>query len=99
MQVRITIAAWRPRKARLLSKSVRLGISSWTDTWAIGVNGYPSPARPMRLADLLEKAAALKVNVVQIADNLPLHKLDPEELRDIRDQAASFGIKIEIGTR
>jgi len=63
------------------------------------MNGYPSPVRPIRLADLLERAAALKVSVVQIADNLPLHKLDSEELRDVRDQAASLGIKIEIGTR
>lgn len=53
----------------------------------------------MGLADLLEKAVALKVGVVQIADNLPLHKLDAGELRDVRDQAVSLGIKIEIGTR
>jgi len=78
---------------------VRLGISSWTFPWAIGVSGYPQPARPIGLSDLLEKAAALKVGVVQIADNLPLHKLDAKELRDVRDQAASLGIKIEIGTR
>jgi len=78
---------------------VRLGVSSWTFPWAIGVSGYPQPARPIRVADLLEKAAALKVSVVQIADNLPLHKLHVKELRDARDQAASSGIKIEIGTR
>jgi len=78
---------------------VRLGISSWTFPWAIGVSGYPQPVRPIRLSDLLDKAAALKVSVVQIADNLPLHKLDAKELRDVRDQAVSLGIKIEIGTR
>ena len=53
----------------------------------------------MRLSDLLDRAAALKVSVVQIADNLPIHKLDSAELRDVRDQAFSSGIKIEIGTR
>jgi 3-oxoisoapionate decarboxylase len=53
----------------------------------------------MRLADLLERAAALKVGVVQIADNLPLHELDSQELRDVREQAVSLGIKIEVGTR
>src|SRR5882672_5293032 len=87
------------RRLRPQSNSVRLGISSWTYPWAIGVNGYPPPVRPIRLSDLLERAAALKVSVVQIADNLPLHTLDSEELRDVRDQAASLGIKIEIGTR
>jgi sugar phosphate isomerase/epimerase len=53
----------------------------------------------MRLADLLERASVLKVGVVQVADNLPLHKLDATELRDARDQAASLGITVEIGTR
>lgn len=45
------------------------------------------------------RASELKVGVVQIADNLPLHKLDPGELRDARDQAADLGLRIEIGTR
>ena len=66
---------------------MRLGISSWTYPW------------PMRIADLLERASALKVDVVQIADNLPLHTLDSAELGDARDQAADLGVAIEIGTR
>jgi len=78
---------------------MRLGISSWTYPWAIGVSGFPLPPRPMRLADLLDRASALKVGVVQVADNLPLHKLDSAELRDAGDQAASLGLTIEIGTR
>jgi len=53
----------------------------------------------MRIADLLDRAAELKVGVVQVADNLPLHELDPAELRDARDQAVSLGLEIEIGTR
>jgi sugar phosphate isomerase/epimerase len=53
----------------------------------------------MRIADLLERASALKVDVVQIADNLPLHTLDSAELGDARDQAADLGVAIEIGTR
>lgn len=78
---------------------MRLGISSWTYPWAIGVSGFPPPVRPIRLADLLERAAVLKVGVVQVADNLPLHELDSVELRDARDQALSLGLRIEIGTR
>jgi sugar phosphate isomerase/epimerase len=53
----------------------------------------------MKLSDLLERASALKVKVVQVADNLPLHELDSAELDDIRDQAAGLGLTIEIGTR
>jgi sugar phosphate isomerase/epimerase len=78
---------------------MRLGISSWTYPWAIGVRGFPPPVRPIRLADLLNRAAMLKVGVVQVADNLPLHELDPAELRDARDQAVSLGLRIEIGTQ
>lgn len=78
---------------------MRLGISSWTYPWAIGVAGFPPPSHPLRLADLLERAALLKVGVVQVADNLALHNLDPAELRDARQQASSLGLKIEIGTR
>lgn len=78
---------------------MRLGISSWTFPWAIGVRGYPPPAKPMQFADLLAKAFQLKVGVVQVADNLPLHQLDRAELRDAHDQAASLGLTIEIGTR
>jgi sugar phosphate isomerase/epimerase len=51
------------------------------------------------LADLLERASILKVGVVQVADNLALHNMDPGELRDARDKAVSLGLEIEIGTR
>jgi len=78
---------------------MRLGISSWTYPWAIGVSGFPAPTRPIKLTDLLSRASLLKVGVVQIADNLPLDKLDAAELRDARDQARDLGLTIEIGTR
>jgi len=77
---------------------VRLGISSYTFTWAVGVPGR-EPARPMDAAALLLKAAALGVHVVQIADNLPLHRLAPTELDALGCRAAALGIAIEIGTR
>lgn len=78
---------------------MRLGISSWTYPWAIGVAGFPSPAKPLGLSGLLERAASLKVGVVQVADNLPLHKLDPIERREASQQAAELGLSVEVGTR
>ena len=78
---------------------MRLGISSWTYPWSIGLPGYPSPSRPLRLTDLLTRASQLKVGVVQVADNLPLHTLDSGELRDACEQAADLSLAIEIGTR
>lgn len=88
----------RPKRG-LPSASMRLGISSWTYPWSIGLPGFPSPAHPMRLTDLFARASELKAGVVQVADNLPLHTLDAAELRDARDQASELHLTIEVGTR
>ena len=78
---------------------MRLGISSWTYPWSCGVTGFTQPAHPLTLADLLDRAAELRVGVVQVADNLSLHKLDVSELREVCAQAASLSIVVEVGTR
>ncbi|MGO8786046.1 MAG: sugar phosphate isomerase/epimerase family protein [Terriglobia bacterium] len=72
---------------------MKIGISSWTYPWAIGVKSYPL-RDPMTAIGLLERACAMGAQVVQIADNLPLaaSMLDP-----IR--RAASGIEIELGTR
>ncbi len=77
---------------------MRLGISSYTYTWAVGVPGYPPP-RPMTVMDLVEQAAKLGVSVVQIADNLPLDRLSPSGLNALRQRATELEISIEVGTR
>jgi 3-oxoisoapionate decarboxylase len=77
---------------------MKLGISSYTYTWAVGVPGQ-APERPMRPADLLERAAGLGVRVLQIADNLPLHSLGTGELQSLDAQATALGIALELGTR
>ena len=87
------------RRLRLSSARMRLGISSWTYPWSIGLPGFPPPSRPFRVTDLFNQASQLRVGVVQVADNLPLHRLDAAELRDARDQASDLRLTIEIGTR
>jgi len=82
-----------------LNDHMRLGISSWTYPWAIGISGFEPPSRPLTLANLLERASALKVGVVQIADNLPLHKLAAAEVYQASDQAERLGLAVEVGTR
>jgi 3-oxoisoapionate decarboxylase len=77
----------------------KLGIASWSLPWAIGVQGYPSPQRPLGCIGLLEKAAEAKVSVVQIADNLPLHELPDQELDQLREAATGRGLVLEAGTR
>jgi sugar phosphate isomerase/epimerase len=77
---------------------MKLGISSYTYTWAVGVPGYPLE-NPLTALGLLEKAVALGVSLVQIADNLPLDSLAEREQAKLAAAAAALKIDIEIGTR
>jgi len=77
---------------------IKLGIGSYTFTWAIGVSGYP-PRHPVTAFDLLEQARTLEVDVVQYCDNLPLSRLNDTELTLLVARAQELGIDIEIGTR
>jgi len=53
----------------------------------------------MNTQHLLKRAAELGVDLVQVADNLPLDRLSPEALDAVETQAASLGITMEVGTR
>jgi sugar phosphate isomerase/epimerase len=78
---------------------LKLGISSWTYPWAIGVPGYQQPADPLDAFDLLERAATLGVALVQIADNLPLETMPPAAVARLGSTARETGLALEIGTR
>ena len=77
---------------------MRLGISSFTFPWAIGGIDSDHPMA-MSALGLLEKAAGLGADVLQIADNLPIDHLSNEELANLKAKADSFGIALEVGTR
>lgn len=79
-------------------RDVRLGIGSFTFPWAAGVAGHPPP-RVLTPLDLLDRAVELGVKVVQICDNMPLHRLSAGAVRRLGDAAADRGIEIEVGTR
>lgn len=76
---------------------MELGLSTYTYTWSIGVQGY-LPKRPMTALDLLARAHLLGIHLVQIADNLPLDLLSREALDEIDACASDWGISIEVGT-
>ncbi|MGD1072393.1 MAG: sugar phosphate isomerase/epimerase family protein [Bryobacteraceae bacterium] len=78
---------------------LRLGIASWTLPWSVGVAGYPQPERPLTAIGLVELASEIGATVVQIADNMPLHLMQPSELRELSAAAASRGIELQTGTR
>lgn len=77
---------------------MRLGISSYTYVWAAGVPGYEQPAQPMTAGNLLDKAVGLGVRLVQIADNIAIDRLPPNELDELSKRAKTAGIDLEAGT-
>jgi len=77
---------------------MRLGISSYTYAWAIGVPEHP-PARPLTATGLLDQAARLGVHLVQVADNLPLDRLPDSQLEAFGRRAADLRVSLEVGTR
>lgn len=77
---------------------MKLGIGSYAYTWAIGVSGQ-MPDHPMDCFQLLKKAIDYQVSCIQIADNLPLHKLDPSSRHELLKIAQEGRIGIEVGMR
>lgn len=78
---------------------MRLGISSYTYGWSIGgFDGVPPPNAPTAL-DLIDRATAMNVRVLQIADNLAALTWDPEYVEKIASRAVAQGVSIEVGTR
>lgn len=77
---------------------MRLGISSWSLPWAIGVAGHVL-RRPLSRIGLIERAIELGVTAVQYADNLSLEDASDDECAAIERIAHDHGIAIEIGTR
>ena len=77
---------------------MKLGISSYTYPWSVGV-GDEIPAVRLSAHDLLARARALGVRVLQLADGLDLHLLRPDERASIRAEADALGIALEVGTR
>lgn len=77
---------------------MKLGISSYTFGWAVGVRGH-EPARPLDENGLLDKCHALGVKLLQIGDNLPLHEFPSGRLNSFAKRAEQEGIQIEVGAR
>jgi len=77
---------------------MQLGIGSYTYGWAVGVSRHP-PENPLTELDLLDKAKAAGLKLVQFGDNLPLHTLSQERLFVMKDRATADGITLELGAR
>ena len=77
---------------------MRLGLSTYTYTWAVGVSGS-MPDIPLTAESLIDKAAEQGIGLVQFADNLPLEKMEKDSLEGLRNYAEAKGVEIEMGGR
>jgi sugar phosphate isomerase/epimerase len=77
---------------------VRLGLGTYSLAWAIGVPGFPV-REPLDAFGLVGRAEEWRVGVVQIADNLPLDRLQPRDLTSLRNLADHAGVVLEVGMR
>jgi len=75
---------------------MRLGLSSYTYGWAVGVPGH-MPACPLDEHGLLDHAREHGVKLLQIGDNLPLHTFDPGRLDRLAQRAVREGVRLEVG--
>jgi sugar phosphate isomerase/epimerase len=74
------------------------GLSSYTFGWAVGVSGH-APVQPLDEHDLLDKCRQHGVKLLQIGDNLPLHRFAPARLARLSARATAEGVRLEIGAR
>lgn len=75
---------------------MRLGLSTYTYTWAVGVSGS-MPDIPLTAEGLIDKAAEQDIGLVQFADNLPLEKMEKDSLEGLRKYAEVKNILLEMG--
>ena len=80
-------------------KKLKFGISSWCYPWSIGVTGGSQPAQKMTASNLLKKASIHGVDILQIADNMPLEMLPDSELEQLASEARENHISMEVGTK
>ena len=77
---------------------MKLGLSSYTYGWAVGVRGH-EPAQPLDEHGLLDRCREHGLKLLQIGDNLPLHAFDGARLARLADRAAGEGVQLEVGAR
>ena len=77
---------------------MKLGIGSYAYAWNIGVPGL-IPEHPMDVFEFVKTASVQGAQVVQIGDNLPLHKLKPTVMESLVQVCRELKVAVEVGTR
>lgn len=77
---------------------MKLGLGSYAFRWSIGIKDR-IPEAPMTAFDILEAASDYGLDVVQYADNMPLHRLSEADHHRLYALAQEKGIELELGTQ
>ena len=77
---------------------MKLGLSSYTFGWAVGVRGH-EPAQPLDEHGLIDRCHSHGLKLLQIGDNLPLHTFETARLTRFAERAAQEGVQLEVGAR
>lgn len=72
-----------------------IGLSTYALFW----QWHETATRPLDPTGLIDKAAALGVELLQICDFSAIERCTDEELRSIRNRAENHGLALELGTR
>lgn len=77
---------------------MKLGLSSYTYGWAVGLRGH-GPMPPLDEHGLLDRCGEHGLKLLQIGDNLPLHTFDGPRLTRLAERAVREGVQLEVGAR
>lgn len=77
---------------------MKLGLGTYCFRWSIG-HKDKVPDQPMTAMDVLEFAISEGCEVVQYADNLPLDRLNGDELAVLAARALAANVALEVGTQ
>ncbi|WP_417243154.1 sugar phosphate isomerase/epimerase family protein [Celeribacter sp.] len=77
---------------------MKLGLGSYAYRWSIGIKDQV-PSAPLTAFDLLDRAQALGLDVVQYADNMPLDRYSEAEHHRLYEVAQEKGLTLELGTQ
>lgn len=77
---------------------MRLGLSSYTYGWAVGVHGHP-PVHPVDERGLFDQVRAHELKLLQIGDNLPLETFRSDRLDRLGERAEREGVELQVGAR
>ncbi|WP_203568759.1 sugar phosphate isomerase/epimerase family protein [Aestuariimicrobium ganziense] len=77
---------------------MRLGLSSFTYPWAVGIPGH-QPEQPWDAHDLIEATTAAGLGLLQLADNVHLEELSSSQWDEVVDHARQSAVTLEVGTR